>query len=1009
MTSLRGSLLGALRVRGWPLSAYFVVLVGLFVVAAASTALYVSAQTERDGRRAAQADALFAAQTAAKQLGNQLALTEATVAQLASNPQITQVFSQTEPCSLTFGGISGPDRSHLDIVGADGVVACSSRPQSGAKPESYSAAEWLRPALSAPVFIAPAKDGATGASVAISAASIPGRKGAVVAFVELAPIGPHLASLYGGVEPAEFLITSSDRRTVIARSIEPQRWVGASLADTPFASAENSVERSDLDGTSRLYAEARVESTGWRLHVGEDKSSALAAGERLERRQLGIIGVGLLAVLLAAWFAHRTLVSPIRRLSAALRAPSAEALPAKSVPVGGPAELTALGKDVNSLMSAVDRELVERRRAEESARASERNYRLLFESNPNAMWVYDSETLRFLAINDAAVQGYGYTREEFLAMTIEDIRPVEDVPQLHAIVRPDHAGEERGLNAAGTWRHRRKDGTLLDAEVTSHAHVFEGRPARVVLAVDVTARVEAERALRQSEARYRDLFENATDLIAMVDLDSRLTMVNESFVRALGYTRDELLGRPLRELVPPEWHERLEDARGRKMGEDVDETTYEHELVAKDGHRLQVEVASRVIEVDGDPIGVEAICRDITERRHLEEQLRQAQRLEAIGRLAGGIAHDFNNLLTVISGYADALLEEGDPASESELKEIAAAAERATILTRQLLAFSRRQVLQPRVLDLNEVVEGITPMLMRLIGEDVDLVTALDPRLEHVLADPNQIEQVLLNLVINARDAMPQGGKLTIGTGNTELDESYVAEHPEARVGRHATLTVSDNGVGMDADTVARVFEPFFTTKAVGTGTGLGLSTVYGIVKQSGGNTWIYSEPGRGSTFKVYLPAADAPLTAVRRDRSEVATPTGSETILIVEDEDAVRTLAATMLKGRGYTVRATGSAEEALRMAVDGEPIDLLLTDLVMPEMNGRDLAARVLEAVPTVRVLFMSGYADEAVARNGALEAGAAYLEKPFSGRDLAHRVRQTLDEPSAASRQLKETADA
>jgi two-component system cell cycle sensor histidine kinase/response regulator CckA len=884
-------------------------------------------------------------------------------------------------------------------VRADGVVACSSLPQKGAR---YDGAEWFRPALAAPAFLAPIKDSATGAWAAISSAPITGRTGAVVAFVELAPIGRHLASLYGGPEPAEFLITGADRSTVIARSIEPQRWVGASLADTPFARAESRVERSDLDGTSRLYAVARVAGTDWRIYVGEDKSAALAAGERLERRQLGIIAVGLLAVLLAAWLVHRTLVSPIRRLSSALRATNRQGAPATPVPVAGPAELTALGEDVNALISAVDRELLERRRAEESARASERSYRLLFERNPNPMWVYDSGTLRFLAVNDAAVHNYGYSREEFLAMTIEDIRPQEDLPQLHAIVRPDQSVEARGLSTAGIWRHRRKDGTLLEADITSHTHVFAGRPARVVLAVDVTARVEAERALRRSEARYRDLFENAGDLIAMVDVESRLTMVNEAFVRTLGYTRDELIGRPLRELVPPEWHERLEAARDRKIDDDVEGTTYEHELVAKDGHRIQVEVASRVIEVDGQPVGVEAICRDITERRQLEEQLRQAQRLEAIGRLAGGIAHDFNNLLTVISGYADALLEEGDPASRRELKEIAAAAERATILTRQLLAFSRRQVLQPRVLDLNEVVDGIMPMLTRLIGEDIDLVTALDPGLEHVLADPNQIEQVLLNLVLNARDAMPQGGKLTIATTNTELDESYVAEHPEARLGRHATLSVSDNGVGMDAGTVARVFEPFFTTKPVGTGTGLGLSTVYGIVKQSGGNTWIYSEPGRGSTFKVYLPAANEPLATVGRDRPEIATPTGSETILIVEDEDAVRTLAADMLRARGYTVHATGSAEEALRLAADGdEPIDLLLTDLVMPEMNGRDLAAKILETIPDVRVLFMSGYADEAVTRNGALEAGAAYLEKPFSGRDLARMVRDALDEPSVVSR--------
>ncbi|MGH3132639.1 MAG: PAS domain S-box protein [Gaiellaceae bacterium] len=988
--------------RCWPVGAYFMVLVGLFVAAAGSTAVYVRAQTERDGRRAALADARYAAQTAAKELGTQLGLVQATVEQLASNPQITRVFSQPEACSLTFGGVAGADRSHLDIVRADGTVACSSSAQTRTRPTRYDEADWLHRAIVRPVSIAPTVDAATGAQVAISAAPIPGRRGSVVAFVDLTSIGPHLASLYGGGDPVEFLVTSSDGRTVIARSIDPDRWVGASLAGTAFARAANSVERRDLDGTSRLYAEALVAPVGWRFYAGQDKSAALAAGSRLERRQLGIIGVGLLAVLLAAWLVYRTLVSPIRRLSGAVQSTNGYPVPAP-VPVSGPAELTVLGEDVNRLISSVNRELLERTRAEESALASERKYRLLFESNPNPMWVFDTETLRFLAVNDAAVHGYGYSHDEFLAMTIEDIRPQEDLPQLHSIVRhSEQPVEERGLNQAGVWRHRRNDGTLLEVEVTSHAHVFEGRAARVVLALDVTERAEAERALRRSEARYRDLFENATDLIATVDLENRLTAVNEAFVRALGYTREELIGRPLSELVPPEWHERLEEARDRKMGDEVGATTYEHELVAKDGRRIQVEVATRVIEVDGRPVGIEAIGRDVSERRHLEEQLRQAQRLEAIGRLAGGIAHDFNNLLTVISGYTDALLEQSDSISEPELGEIAAAAERATTLTRQLLAFSRRQVLQPRIVDLNEVVEGIMPMLKRLIGEDIDLVTSLDPGLEHVLADPNQIEQVLLNLVLNARDAMPHGGKLTIETSNTELDESYVADHPEARLGPHATLAVSDNGVGMDADTIARAFEPFFTTKTVGTGTGLGLSTVYGIVKQSGGNTWIYSEPGKGSTFKVYLPSADEPLTAERPVRPEIATPMGDETILIVENEEAVRTLAASMLSRRGYTVLATGSAEEALRLAAgQDKPIDLLLTDLVMPEMNGRELAEEIVERVPTVRVLFMSGYADEAVTRHGALDTGTAYLEKPFSGRDLAYMVRETLDKPSAASR--------
>jgi two-component system cell cycle sensor histidine kinase/response regulator CckA len=392
-----------------------------------------------------------------------------------------------------------------------------------------------------------------------------------------------------------------------------------------------------------------------------------------------------------------------------------------------------------------------------------------------------------------------------------------------------------------------------------------------------------------------------------------------------------------------------------------------------------------------------ATSRDVTDRERadeLEEQLRQAQRLESVGRLAGGIAHDFNNLLTVISGYTEVLLGERDPASTVELTEIAAAAHRAAILTQQLLAFSRRQVLQPRVIDVNTVVEGLMPMLTRLIGEDIDLAAGLDAALEPVLADPSQIEQVVINLAVNARDAMPNGGRLTIETSNVDLDREYVERHPEASVGRHAMVAVTDTGSGMDADTKARLFEPFFTTKPVGSGTGLGLSTVYGIVKQSGGTIWVYSEPGQGSSFKIYLPAAQQASVAVPEKKSENDMPSGTETILISEDEEAVRVLTARVLTSRGYSVIAAESPHEALRLIDEGErSIDLLLTDLVMPQMGGRELAEHVSERIPTIRVLFMSGYADEAVTRSGAVDFGS-FLEKPFSAIDLSSKVREVLD---------------
>ena len=968
------------------LRVYLALLFALVLLGAIAGALYVDREASRDARSEATRDVLFAASTAAKQLGDHVALLEATTAGLAANPQIAQVFASPKGCTLTFQGIAGPDGGHLDIIRADGTVACSSRPLTAeATSTGYRESAWLRRALAEPLFLAPAVDDVGDGSVLIATAPLPGRKGFVAAFADLTSTVTALSKLYGGGRPTVFLITNAGDTQVISRSIRPEKWSGAPLAPGRVDPRLGSEWR-DLDGVDRLYARAPVPTAGWNLYVGEETSSVLAAVERLRTRQLRMIAVGLALLLLGAAFVYRRVVSPIRRLSAAVRSTTALEAPAP-VPVSGPAEVRGLAEDVNVLVASVHAELQERRRAEES-------YRLLFESNPNPMYVYETATTRFVAVNDVALNAFGYSREEFLRMPLESVVAPHELERLHAAVDGIKSGRNNGLTHSGVWRARRKDGSEFDAEFTVHDHVFEGQRARVVMALDVTERIEAERALRRSEARYRDLFENASDLIATADLDGRLTAVNETFVRALGYSREELIGTPVDELTAPEARAGVLAAREQKLA-GAEATVYESELVAKDGQRVQVEIASRLIVEDGVPVGTEAICRDITERKQLEEQLRQAQKLEAIGRLAGGVAHDFNNLLTVISGYAESLLEGRDRSSEFELDQIAAAADRAAILTRQLLAFSRRQVLEPRVLDLNEVVNGATPMLTRLIGEDVELVASLDPDTNPVLADPNQLGQVLLNLAVNARDAMPGGGRVLIQTANVELDEEYVAHHGEANVGPHVVLSVSDTGSGMDADTLAHVYEPFFTTKPVGTGTGLGLATVYGIVKQSGGSIWVYSEPGAGTTFKVYLPRSESAV-ALETGPPRVSSATnGSETILLAEDEESLRLLTARMLEKHGYEVIAAESSTEALRIVEEnGRRFDLLLTDLIMPELSGGALAKKVRLLVPGIRVLYMSGYADDVVTRNGSLEPGAPFLEKPFSGNDLAAKVRETLD---------------
>ncbi len=517
--------------------------------------------------------------------------------------------------------------------------------------------------------------------------------------------------------------------------------------------------------------------------------------------------------------------------------------------------------------------LQEHERAEQAVRDSEARYRLLFESSPHPLWVYDLESLAFLAVNDAAIQKYGYSRSEFLALTIRDIRPPEDVP---ALLHEAHQ-ERNTLDSPGLWRHRKKDGTIIHVEITSHQLLFEGRLAKLVLA------------------------------------------------------------------------------------------------------------------------------HDVSESKKLEQQLRQAQKMEAVGRLSGGVAHDFNNLLGVIIGYSEVLqdrLPTGEP-HRRHVEEIKKAGQRAASLTRQLLAFSRQQVLEPKVLDLNAIVLDVERMLRRLIGEDIELTTSVDPDLGRVKADQGQIEQVIMNLAVNARDAMPEGGKLTLETANVELGEDYADHHPLVAPGPYVLLAVTDNGMGMDAETQAHIFEPFFTTKEPGKGTGLGLATVYGVIKQSGGYIWVYSELGQGTTFKIYLPRVDAPVQTAPHSVAPAKSLQGSETILLVEDEESLRTLTLGLLQRHGYAVLAASSGAQALEIARRHQGrIHLLLTDVVMPGISGRALAEHLLALHPGIKVLYMSGYTKFAISHHGVLEEGPSLLQKPFTRDALLGKMREVLESTSVSS---------
>jgi PAS domain S-box-containing protein len=516
-------------------------------------------------------------------------------------------------------------------------------------------------------------------------------------------------------------------------------------------------------------------------------------------------------------------------------------------------------------------------------------------------------------------------------------------------------------------------------------------------------RLRVEAALRESQAQLARTESFALVMTAHVSLDGRWLKVPPTLCTLLGATEGDLLGTEVAAVTHPDHLAEDEAERRRLASGEVRSSDMEVRLLRSDGRPIWVYRNRSVVQdASGTPLYLLTYLRDVSDRRTLEDQLRQAQKMEAVGQLAGGIAHDFNNLLTAIIGNGELLLREMDPSDARRLDvlEITRAAHRAGSLTRQLLAFSRKQILQPRLLGLNQVVTELSTMLRRVIGEHVELRLDLDPLLGPVLADPGQMEQVITNLAVNGRDAMPAGGTLTIRTAN--LDDALVPRSgPDEGelLGPHVALAVTDTGVGMDDRTRARLFEPFFTTKELGRGTGLGLATVYGIVRQSGGHIRVHTRLHEGSTFTIYLPRAEGPSEAGDDGSGQTEEPGGAGTVLVVEDEEAVRTLACRVLRAKGYRVIEAASAD--LAVAILGgstEPIDLLLTDVVMPGMSGPTLAQRLVAQHPSLRVLYMSGYAEEAIERQGALPAGGELLEKPFTADQLARRVRAAMAGPAA-----------
>jgi len=656
----------------------------------------------------------------------------------------------------------------------------------------------------------------------------------------------------------------------------------------------------------------------------------------------------------------------------------------------------------NNLMrlgATIQRELREaenrraRREAEAELRESEAQYRRLLETTNEGVWAFDSE-LRTTCVNRRLAEMLQVEPEEMIGRSALDFLDAE----ARLDVEQRWPGRMQGVKEQYDLHIRRADGTSLWTIVCA-TPIFDKQKKFVgalSMITDITERKSAEEELRESEARYRDLVENAHDIIYSHDLEGNYTSINRAGERITGYTRQEALTLNLAQTVAPEYLDTAREMITRKLaGEEV--TAHELAVIAKDGRQIAIEVNTELIFQDGVPVGVQGIARNVTERKQLEAQLRQSQKMEAVGRLAGGIAHDFNNLLTVINGYSDLTLQRlpTEDALTRNLEEIRRAGNRAASLTRQLLAFSRKQVLQPKVLDLNVLISDLEKMLRRLIGEDIDLRTVLKPELGRVNADPGQIEQVIMNLVVNARDAMPDGGNLTIETENVYLTEDYSRHQVAFKPGPYVMLAVSDNGSGMNDEMKARIFEPFFTTKEQGKGTGLGLSTVYGIVKQSMGYIWVYGEVGLGTTFRVYLPAIDEEADSKQASPPGQPIALGSETILLVEDDEMVRGLTRTTLEESGYNVLSAPNGAEALHICEQHpEPIHLLLTDVVMPGMSGRAVADRLTTLRPQMLVLYMSGYTEDAIVHHGVLNEGVDFIEKPFAPAALTRKVSEMLD---------------